>query len=59
MATTSARDLWTDPAITFEVQQSNSLAIEFAFESVRGDMTSVSAAVGQNGCVLKFAKSRV
>ena len=48
MAMTSARFLWTDPAITLEVQQSNSLAIEFAFESVRGLMTSVSAAGEQN-----------
>ena len=47
MAMKIAPDLWTDPAFTF------------AFESVRGDMTSVSAAVGQNGCVLKLAKSRV
>ena len=59
MAMKIAPDLWTHPAFTFAVLQCNSLAIEFAFESVRGDMTSVSAAVGQNGCVLKFAKSRV
>ena len=59
MAMKIAPDLWTDPAFTFAVLQCNSLAIEIAFESVRGHMTSVSAAVGQNGCVLKLAKSRV
>ena len=58
MAMKIAPDLWTHPTFTFAVLQCNSLAIEFAFQSVGGDMTSVSAAVGQNGCVLKFAKSR-
>ena len=59
MAMQIAHDIWTDPAFTFAVLQRNSLAIGIAFESVRGDMTSVSAAVGQKGCVLKLAKSRV
>ena len=45
-----APDLWTHPTFTFAVLQCNSLAI--------GDMTSVSAALLQNGCVLKIAKSR-